>query len=165
MLDHLFTEIDELTQKFGLEKIKTIGDAYMAVAGLPFRQTDHVRRAADFALAVQAMMQELGVEYNVMARIGMHAGAAVAGVIGKTKFVYDLWGDTVNIASRMESHGEAGKVHISEEVYHTLRATQASTPFLFEERGEIEVKGKGVMRTWFLTGNAVIEPPPHVSNS
>ncbi len=165
MLDHLFSEIDDLTQTFGLEKIKTIGDAYMAVAGLPFRQPDHILRAAKFALAVQEMMKFLGRQYNVQARIGMHSGAAVAGVIGKTKFVYDLWGDTVNIASRMESHGEAGRIHVSEEIYAALSnseseisqsiipqsiITQVTTPFFFEERGEIEVKGKGKMRTWFL---------------
>ena len=163
MLDHLFSEFDELTLRLGLEKIKTIGDAYMAVAGLPFRQADHVVRAAKFALAVQSLMTDVGVQYGVQARIGIHSGAAVAGVIGRSKFAYDIWGDTVNTASRMESHGEAGKIHISEEVYKALighwsgdttkpQLTNSPTPhtFIFEERGEIEVKGKGVMRTWFL---------------
>ncbi|TAE24459.1 MAG: hypothetical protein EAZ92_13235 [Candidatus Kapaibacterium sp.] len=165
MLDHLFSEFDDICTRLGLEKIKTIGDAYMAVAGLPFRRDDHVQQAALFALAVQAVMRDLGKQYRVQARIGIHTGSAVAGVIGKSKFVYDIWGDTVNTASRMESHGEAGKVHISNEVYQELIAPISTNninnnqqpalhTFDFEERGEIEVKGKGLMRTWFLLAPA-----------
>jgi class 3 adenylate cyclase len=164
MLDHLFSEFDELTLRLGLEKIKTIGDAYMAVAGLPSKQNDHVVRAAKFALAVQSLMTDVGAQYGVQARIGIHSGAAVAGVIGRSKFAYDIWGDTVNTASRMESHGEAGKIHVSEVVYNALVGhlpsaishlsndlnTSVTNGFIFEERGEIEVKGKGTMRTWFL---------------
>ncbi len=165
MLDHLFSEFDDLCTHIGLEKIKTIGDAYMAVAGLPFRNEEHVRQAAIFALAVQGLMRDLGKQYRVQARIGIHTGGAVAGVIGKSKFVYDIWGDTVNTASRMESHGEAGKVHISQQVYQALNSPAPLTSnyhiktntFHFEERGEIEVKGKGAMRTWFLSSTDVLE--------
>jgi class 3 adenylate cyclase/tetratricopeptide (TPR) repeat protein len=152
-LNAIFERFDALAAKYGLEKIKTIGDAYMVAGGLPERSQDHCQRVARFALEMQAVMHEEALQTNngetVQLRIGIHTGAAVAGVIGKSKFAYDLWGDTVNTASRMESHGEAGKIHCSQEVYNTLQQA-----FLFEERGEMEIKGKGVMRTWFLTGIA-----------
>jgi class 3 adenylate cyclase len=148
-LNAIFGRFDELAIKYGLEKIKTIGDAYMVAGGLPERSTDHAERVARFALAMQHVMNSPSSANNlggrVQVRIGIHTGEAVAGVIGTSKFSYDLWGDTVNTASRMESHGEAGKIHVSEEVYDALKEK-----FVFEERGEIEVKGKGVMRTWFL---------------
>lgn len=150
MLNNLFSEFDRLAKKHGLEKIKTIGDAYMAVAGVPVPQADHAQRAANFALDVQESMLNQG-DLNgtkLQIRIGLHTGQAVAGIIGETKFAYDLWGDAVNTASRMESHGEAGKIHVSRDFYNALQATA----FNFVERGEMDVKGKGVMKTYFLTG-------------
>jgi adenylate cyclase len=123
----------------------------MVAGGLPERSDDHCERVALFALEMVSAMREESLRTStgekVALRIGLHTGAAVAGVIGTSKFSYDLWGDTVNTASRMESHGEAGKIHVSEEVYALLH-----DKFTFEERGEIEVKGKGVMRTWYLVG-------------
>ena len=148
-LNAIFGRFDALAKEYGLEKIKTIGDAYMVAGGLPERSGDHCERVAMFALEMQAAMREESLRTStgvrVELRIGIHTGEAVAGVIGTSKFAYDLWGDTVNTASRMESHGEAGRIHVSEEVYVALKEK-----FVFEERGEIEVKGKGVMRTWFL---------------
>ena len=158
LLDSLFSALDALAAKHGLEKIKTIGDAYMVVCGVPVPMDDHAERVARFAVEMQNVLDEVRLQWSldgkelgahpVQMRVGIHTGEAVAGVIGTSKFSYDLWGDTVNTASRMESHGEAGKIHVSEEVYHALKDT-----FTFEERGEIEVKGKGMMRTLFLTGS------------
>ena len=122
----------------------------MVAGGLPERIPDHAERVARFALAMQEVMRQQTTTQSLLGnaievRIGIHTGEAVAGVIGTSKFSYDLWGDTVNTASRMESHGEAGKIHVSEEVYEVLK-----DKFVFGERGEMEVKGKGRMRTWFL---------------
>jgi adenylate cyclase len=148
-LNAIFERFDELAKKYGLEKIKTIGDAYMVAGGLPECSDDHCERVALFALDMVSAMREESLRTStgekVELRIGLHTGEAVAGVIGTSKFAYDLWGDTVNTASRMESHGEAGKIHCSEEVFLALKDT-----FTLEERGEIEVKGKGMMRTWLL---------------
>ena len=149
VLNEMFTLFDSILDHRGLEKIKTIGDAYMAVAGLPVPATDHAVRAAHMALdmieALDDFNQRKGTSLQV--RIGIHSGAVVAGVIGKRKFTYDLWGDTVNTASRMESHGVAGRPQMTEPTRQRL-----SEPFLFEERGVVEIKGKGEMRTWFLSG-------------
>jgi class 3 adenylate cyclase len=161
LLDALFSALDALAAKHGLEKIKTIGDAYMVVCGVPVPIEDHAKRVARFALEIHSVLdavrlrwvlegKELGAS-PVRMRVGIHTGEAVAGVIGTSKFSYDLWGDTVNTASRMESHGEAGKIHVSEEVFTALKGA-----FTFEERGEIEVKGKGQMRTWFLAGTTAL---------
>ena len=169
-LNTIFGQFDALAIQYGLEKIKTIGDAYMVAGGLPERISDHAERVARFALAMQEVMRQQTTTQSLLGnaievRIGIHTGEAVAGVIGTSKFSYDLWGDTVNTASRMESHGEAGKIHVSEGVYRALGGhssldaghssnDNANAPttsgFLFEERGEMEVKGKGLMRTWFL---------------
>ena len=150
-LNGIFERFDALANKYGLEKIKTIGDAYMVAGGLPERIPDHAERVALFALDILVVMQDEALRTQsgeqVKLRIGIHTGEAVAGVIGTSKFSYDIWGDTVNTASRMESHSEAGKIHVSEEVFEALKEK-----FVFEERGEMEVKGKGVMRTWFLVG-------------
>jgi class 3 adenylate cyclase len=160
-LNTIFGRFDALAKEYGLEKIKTIGDAYMIAGGLPERSADHCERVAFFALEIQAVMREEALHTStdeaMQLRIGIHTGEVVAGVIGTSKFIYDLWGDTVNTASRMESHGEAGEIHVSEEVYRTLTRSTSSLPagseeFIFEERGEIEVKGKGKMRTYFLKG-------------
>lgn len=149
ILNEVFTLFDTIADHRGLEKIKTIGDAYMAVAGVPVPVVDHAVRAAHMALdmieALDSLNQHNG--YTLQVRIGIHSGAVVAGVIGKRKFIYDLWGDTVNTASRMESHGIAGLVQVTEDTRRLLGEL-----FLFEERGVIEIKGKGNMRTWFLSG-------------
>jgi class 3 adenylate cyclase len=149
LLNELFSAFDALAARHGLEKIKTIGDAYMVVSGLPEPRPDHaeaaVRMALDMRAAVAALALQRGLALDL--RIGVHSGSVVAGVIGVHKFAYDLWGDTVNTASRMESHGAPGLIHISD-------ATRALLPpgFDLEERGEIAVKGKGEMRTWFVRG-------------
>jgi class 3 adenylate cyclase len=148
LLDKVFSEFDRLVEKHGAEKIKTIGDAYMAVGGLSHHASNHVEFMARLAIEMQAevnrLSQELGI-IGLSVRIGLHSGEAVAGIIGTKKLNYDLWGDTVNTASRMEAHGEAGKVHCTEHVFLRLRHK-----FLFLERGEIRVKGKGLMHTYFL---------------
>lgn len=175
LLNNIFTAADGVMRKFGMEKIKTIGDAYMAVAGAPVVQDDHAQRAAKAALRLLDVMQNLVVTFpeelgdrawieslpEIEVRIGLHCGPVAAGVVGENKFLYDLWGDAVNTASRMESHGEAGKIHVSEEFRNavvstsstaaTLATDTTATPHLeFIERGEIEIKGKGIMRTYFL---------------
>jgi adenylate cyclase len=146
-LNSVFTAFDGLSLRFGAEKIKTIGDAYMVAFGLPDPRPDHAEAAA---LQARAMLDEMGRfrtsdGAQIDLRIGIHSGPAVAGVIGQRKFSFDVWGTTVNIASRMESLGEAGKVHVSEAVAHALAGR-----FSFSERGLIEVKGAGAMRTFFL---------------
>lgn len=149
LLNEIFTEYDSIADARGLEKIKSIGDAYMAAAGLPVPVADHAARAAHMALDMLDALAEFNrrTGNNIELRIGLHSGAAVAGVIGKRKFIYDLWGASVNTASRMESHGLPGRIQIS-------GATRAllGDSFLLEERGAIEVKGMGAMQTWFLTG-------------
>ncbi|TAE24363.1 MAG: adenylate/guanylate cyclase domain-containing protein [Candidatus Kapaibacterium sp.] len=151
ILNWIFSVYDDLTAQFGLEKIKTIGDSYMAAAGVPLANPMHTEAVARMGLAIlhetQLFAEQSGINLNV--RVGIHTGNIVAGVIGQKKFIYDVWGDTVNTASRMESSGEAGKVHISEAVYRALQ--HQTEEFVFEERGEISVKGKGTMRTYFLS--------------
>lgn len=133
---------------YGLEKIKTIGDAYMGVAGLPDAQTDHAARAALMAIAMRDSTARVAAETGekLALRIGMHSGPVVAGVIGRSKFAYDLWGDTVNTASRMESHGLPGEIHCSEATALLLR-----NDFELQPRGTVEIKGKGGMSTFLLS--------------
>ncbi|SPA03035.1 Adenylate cyclase Cya [Cupriavidus taiwanensis] len=149
VLNEIFTEFDTIADRRGLEKIKTIGDAYMAAAGLPEPIIDHAVRAADMALdmidALSLFNRRTG--YNLQMRIGINSGSVVAGVIGKRKFIYDLWGDAVNTASRMESHSLAGRVQVTDATRNLLERS-----FLFEERGIIAAKGIGAVHTWFLTG-------------
>ncbi|MFA6467605.1 MAG: adenylate/guanylate cyclase domain-containing protein [Bacteroidota bacterium] len=149
VLNDIFTLFDAIADHRGLEKIKTIGDAYMAVAGLPDPVDDHTTRAAHMALDMIEVMDRLNVQrkYNLKIRIGISSGAAVAGVIGKRKFLYDLWGDVVNTASRMESHGVSGRIQITDSTRQKL-----GTNFLLEHRGKIIVKDMGEINTWFLNG-------------
>jgi len=167
LLNTIFSNADAVMEKHGLEKIKTIGDAYMAVAGAPVHQEDHAQRAALAAIDVMEAMNNLSViipeelgETNwtqhvgeIQVRIGLHCGEAIGGVIGDKKFTFDLWGDAVNTASRMESHGEAGKIHVSEEFKNAVVQTQHAVSLQFIPRGEMEIKGKGIMRTYFLEKN------------
>jgi class 3 adenylate cyclase len=151
VLNRIFSAFDRLTERYGLEKIKTIGDAYMVVGGLPHHRPDHAEAIAAMALDMQAEIQRFNHEHQeaFKIRIGINTGPVVAGVIGIKKFIYDLWGDTVNIASRMESQGIAGRIQVSEATYRHLQ-----TKFLFGKRGTIEVKGKGTMTTYLLLGKA-----------
>jgi adenylate cyclase len=147
ILNQVFTEFDIVADKCGLEKIKTIGDAYMAVAGLPVPVPDHSIRAARMALEMIEVMEKFNLanKYQFHIRIGISTGAAVAGVIGKRKFLYDLWGDVVNTASRMESHSIPDRIQITDSTRKNL-----GKQFLCEDRGGIDIKGKGEMNTWFL---------------
>jgi class 3 adenylate cyclase len=147
MLNELFSLFDTLAEKHGLEKIKTIGDAYMVVAGIPQQVPDSAiamgHMARDMIAGIEAYGKRTGTELTI--RVGIHTGAVVAGVIGQKKFIYDLWGDTVNTASRMESHGLPGRIHVTESTYQLLKAH-----FPFEARGPVEIKGKGAMSTYLM---------------
>ena len=146
-LDEIFSAFDGLAQHHGLEKIKTIGDAYMVAAGLPLARADHAEAMAQMAQDMLAeftrVREALGLDLAI--RIGMESGPVVAGVIGRHKFAYDLWGDTVNTASRMESYGVPGRIQVGEGAHQRLQDTHR-----FEDRGEIEVKGKGRIRAYLL---------------
>lgn len=149
-LDDIFSQLDDIVHRHGLEKIKTIGDQYMAVAGAPTPRPDHAAAAARVALEI-ARMSAAGLG-GLTFRIGIASGPAIAGVIGKVRFSYDLWGDTVNLASRMESHGVPGRVQCDDRTHDLLAGA-----FRFEDRGVIDVKGKGAVHTYFLVEEA---PPP-----
>ncbi|MBK8498077.1 MAG: adenylate/guanylate cyclase domain-containing protein [Flavobacteriales bacterium] len=149
ILNEYFSAFDALADRFGMEKIKTIGDAYMVAAGVPKPDGDHARNIGRFALEMLAVLDERNTHlgHAMQLRIGIHCGPVAAGVIGTRKFAYDLWGDTVNVASRMESLGVPGRIQITESFQRAC-----CDYFAFEERGLVEVKGKGQMRTWFLAG-------------
>ena len=149
LLDKLFSLFDGLVIKHNVEKIKTIGDAYMVAAGVPTPIKNHAEQLANFALDFKICLAEFNQKNNqsLRMRIGINSGPIVAGVIGKSRFIYDLWGDCVNTAARMESHGMAEEIHISEHTYKLI-----ADKFEFESRGVIEVKGKGPMPTYFLRG-------------
>ena len=146
LLNQIFSAFDRLAQEHNLEKIKTIGDAYLVVGGLLDSEGDHLESCAQMALGMMDAIGRCG-DGDLTLRIGLHAGPVTAGVIGEHKFAYDLWGDTVNQASRLESHGVAGKVHVSQTVKDRLEPVYA-----FESRGAIEIKGLGKIETFFLTG-------------
>ena len=147
ILNVIFSEFDQLTEQYGLEKIKTIGDAYMVVGGLPAPKPNHAEAIAQMALDMQICITEFcrDTGKNLSIRIGINTGPVVAGIIGMKKFIYDLWGDTVNIASRMESHGIPGNIQVSEATYERLKSH-----YVFEERGPVKVKGKGEMNCYLL---------------
>jgi len=150
-LNRLFSEFDALCERTEVEKIKTIGDAYLAVGGLPGTRADHATAVAELALGMVEAVARLNVSSgrDWRIRIGVHSGPAVAGVIGTRKFVYDVWGDTVNVASRLESSAEPNLIHISKPVAEALRGT-----FDLEPRGTIDLKGKGKTESFLLRGPA-----------
>ena len=149
ILDHLFTHFDTLAERYGVEKIKTIGDCYMVAAGVPAPREDHARAIALMSLEMRDAMRaeddigHLGLEL----RIGINSGPVVAGVIGRKRFLYDLWGDAVNMASRMESHGTPGRIQVTRATYELLDGE-----FELEARGTVPIKGKGDVETWYLVG-------------
>ncbi|HWJ08848.1 MAG TPA: adenylate/guanylate cyclase domain-containing protein [Nocardioides sp.] len=151
LLDTMFREFDELCDRRGIEKIKTVGDAYMAVAGLPLPNADHAAALAELALDMQRTLARLSPSWPspIAMRIGIASGPVVAGVIGRRKFTYDLWGDTVNTASRMESHGRPHRIQVSASTHALLEARYA-----FSAPQTIDVKGKGPMTTYFLLGSS-----------
>lgn len=150
MLNAVFSSFDALVDQYGLEKIKTSGDCYMVVGGLPLPRADHLEAIADMALDVLTIIPKFsrndGKPFQL--RLGIHTGPVVAGVIGTKKFAYDLWGHTVNIASRMESQGVPNAIQVTQDVYERLRGS-----YQFQPRGEISVKGKGNMMTYLLIGH------------
>ncbi len=150
LLNDLFSRFDKLAEKHGAEKIKTIGDAYMMATGLNGSVADHAENIADLALGMQKAFGEFRRDNNVdlKMRIGVHSGAVIAGVIGRQKFSYDLWGNTVNVASRMESEGVADQIQISAETWNLLSDRYRTSP-----RGEIQIKGHRPRTTYLLEGN------------
>jgi adenylate cyclase len=149
ILDQLFSRFDTLVERHGLEKIKTIGDCYMAAAGVPDPTSDHARRVALLALDMRAAVGASAVDdgFDLELRIGINSGPVTAGVIGHKRFLYDLWGDAVNTASRMEAHGTPGEIQITRATYELLK-----DEFVCRRRGTIPVKGKGDVETWYLIG-------------
>jgi adenylate cyclase len=148
-LDTLYTDLDALVDKHGLEKIKTSGDSYMVVSGVPKPRHDHVQAIACLALDMAEAVADLKDPQGraVPLRIGMASGPVVAGVVGARKFFYDVWGDAVNVASRMESTDVEGRIQVPQSVYERLK-----DEYLLEERGVVDIKGKGPMHTWYLVG-------------
>jgi adenylate cyclase len=151
VLDRVFARWDAVAARYGVEKIKTIGDAYMVAGGIPLPRDDHAEAVAETALALGPELaqcaSETGLPLDV--RIGIDSGEVVAGVIGRSKFIYDLWGDTVNTASRMESHAAPGTIQVTERAYERLRDGYA-----FRPRGTVDVKGKGPMPCYVLLSRA-----------
>lgn len=149
LLNEVFSRFDSVVERHGLEKIKTIGDEYMLAGGLPLPRPDHAQAVADAALEMLKVIRYMNErsEHNLELRVGIHTGEVVAGVIGSRKFSYDVWGDTVNTASRMQTHGLRGHIQITEET-----ANRLELEFELARRGTIRVRGKGRMPTWFLLG-------------
>lgn len=148
-LDLLYTDLDALVDRHGLEKVKSSGDSYMVVSGVPIPRPDHIEALAHLALEIADAVADLkdAQGRDVPLRIGMATGPVVAGVVGAKKFFYDVWGDAVNVASRMETTDVEGRIQVPDNVYERLRHA-----FVLEERGLVEVKGKGLMHTWYLVG-------------
>ena len=148
-LDKLYTQFDLLVDQHGLEKIKTTGDSYMVVSGVPEPRVDHLQALAALALDIAEAVAKLRDPEGrpVPIRIGLAAGPVVAGVVGSRRFFYDVWGDAVNVASRMESTDKEGHIQVPDAVYERLKER-----FVLEERGDVAIKGKGVMHTWYLVG-------------
>jgi class 3 adenylate cyclase len=149
LLNHIFSNFDRLTEQYGLEKIKTIGDAYMVAGGVPIPRDDHAIAVMEMAIAMRQAIRQVNQEtgYRLKLRIGINTGTVVAGVIGLRKFSYDLWGDAVNVASRMESHGLPNRIQVTEATYHLLQHR-----YHFEKWGKVNVKGKGRMTTYLYVG-------------
>ena len=149
LMDRIFSQFDQLTERYGLEKIKTIGDSYMVAGGLPLPSENHTQAMAKMALDMLTALKtiEAPVGRTLELRIGIARGPAVAGVIGKKKFSYDLWGDTVNTASRLESQGTQGQIHVNEAVWEQLQGN-----YQLEPCGTVEIRGRGPLKTWFLIG-------------
>jgi adenylate cyclase len=162
LLNNLVTAFDALAGRHGIEKIKTIGDAYMAASGLPVPSARHTARLALMALdmleAVEALRRQTGLDLHM--RLGIATGPVMAGVIGKQKFSYDVWGDTVNLAARLEGASERDRILVCEDTYSVLRSE-----FLFEDRGLVGIKGVGECRTWFLTGATIAKGSPEIIGS
>ncbi|MFN4261947.1 MAG: adenylate/guanylate cyclase domain-containing protein [Gemmataceae bacterium] len=148
LLNEVFSRFDALVEKYGLEKIKTIGDCYMVASGVPRPRSDHAQVLVRLGLEMRdAVQHDLFQGHQLAFRIGINSGPVVAGVIGRKKFIYDLWGDAVNTASRMESHGAANAIQITRATYELIQAD-----FQCEPRDTIQIKGKGAMETWFVIG-------------
>jgi adenylate cyclase len=149
LLNEIFTHFDGLVEKYDLEKIKTVGDCYMVAAGVPRLRADHAQAIVRLALEMLDYVgsRSFNASRPVNFRIGINTGPVLAGVIGRKKFIYDLWGDAVNIASRMESHGSGGIIQITGATYERIR-----DEFICEPRGAIQIKGKGKMDVWYVTG-------------
>jgi guanylate cyclase len=147
LLNEIYTYFDDVVEKYGLEKIRTMGDGYMVASGIPTPRPDHAHALAAAALEMMEFLERWDSPYadDIEFRMGINSGPVLAGVIGRKKFSYDVWGDPVNVASRMESHGEPGKIQVGRDTYELLK-----DDFLFEPRGSIYIKGKGEMETWFL---------------
>jgi len=146
LLDEVFSHFDTLVEKYGLEKIKTIGDCYMVAAGVPRPRPDHAHVLTSFALEIRNYVSQHDFQGKRLAfRIGINSGPVIAGVIGRKKFIYDLWGDAVNTASRMESHGAGGFIQVTEATYELIKSD-----FICEPRGMVNVKGKGEMNVWYV---------------
>ena len=155
LLDRVFSEFDVLVDQAGLEKIKTIGDAYMVAAGVPEPRPDHAIAIARLALEMQRVTTNLSGP-PLELRIGINSGPVVAGVIGRRRLIYDLWGDSVNVASRMESQGVPGRIQVTRSTHDLI-----GDRFAFETRGTVNVKGRGDVETWLLVGERPAELPPH----